>query len=75
MGPLSDVKIIEIAGIGPGPFAAMVLADLGADVIRIDRPGGTAAFGENDPTLRGRPVVTADLKTEEGKELVRSLAA
>ncbi|MBJ7328315.1 MAG: CoA transferase [Solirubrobacteraceae bacterium] len=74
MGPLSDVKIIEIAGIGPGPFAAMVLADLGADVIRVDRPGGTAAFGPTDPTLRGRPVVEANLKTPEGRELVLALA-
>ena len=75
MGPLSGVKVVEIAGIGPGPFAAMLLADMGADVIRVDRPGGSPAFGPNDPTLRGRPVVTADLKTEEGKDLVRALAA
>ena len=40
MGPLEGIKIIEIAGLGPGPFAAMLLADMGADVVRIDRPGG-----------------------------------
>lgn len=74
MGPLQGVKIVEIAGIGPGPFAAMVLADLGADVIRVERPGGVAAFGPTDPTLRGRAVVTADMKTPEGKELVATLA-
>lgn len=74
MGPLQGVKIVEIAGIGPGPFAAMVLADLGADVIRVERPGGAAAFGPTDPTLRGRAVVTADMKTPEGKELVLALA-
>ena len=39
-GPLSGVRIVELAGIGPGPFAAMLLADLGADVVRVDRPGG-----------------------------------
>ncbi len=39
-GPLSGVRVVELAGIGPGPFAAMLLADLGADVVRVDRPGG-----------------------------------
>jgi alpha-methylacyl-CoA racemase len=75
VGPLQGLKIVEIAGIGPGPFAAMLLADMGADVIRVDRPGGAMAMGPKDPTLRGRPVVTADLKTEEGRNLVRRLAA
>ena len=73
MGPLQGLKIVEIAGIGPGPFAAMLLADMGADVIRVDRPGGSLAMGEKDPTLRGRAVVTADLKSEEGKALVLQL--
>jgi alpha-methylacyl-CoA racemase len=40
-GPLAGVRVVELAGIGPGPFAAMLLADLGADVVRVDRPGGT----------------------------------
>ncbi|HBX79925.1 MAG TPA: carnitine dehydratase, partial [Propionibacteriaceae bacterium] len=44
LGPLAGVKIIEFAGIGPGPFAGMVLADLGADVIGVDRPGGAGPF-------------------------------
>lgn len=74
MGPLQGVKIVEVAGIGPGPFAAMVLADLGADIIRVDRPGGSLSLGGADPTLRGRPVVTADLKSDEGRELVLALA-
>ena len=39
-GPLAGVRVVELAGIGPGPFAAMLLADLGADVVRVDRPGG-----------------------------------
>ena len=42
-GPLRGLRVVELAGIGPGPHAAMVLADLGADVVRIDRPGGGAA--------------------------------
>lgn len=41
-GPLADLKVVEVDGIGPAPFAAMLLADLGADVVRIDRPGGRA---------------------------------
>jgi alpha-methylacyl-CoA racemase len=39
-GPLAGVRVVELAGIGPGPFAAMLLGDLGADVVRVDRPGG-----------------------------------
>lgn len=43
-GPLAGMRIIELAGIGPGPFAGMMLADHGAEVIRIERPGGTTAW-------------------------------
>lgn len=61
MGALSGFRIIEFAGLGPGPFAAMMLADMGADVVRIDRPGARPPI--NDPiTGRGRPRVAADLK-------------
>ena len=42
-GPLRGLRVVELAGIGPGPHAAMVLADLGADVVRVDRPGGGTA--------------------------------
>ncbi len=84
MGPLTGFTIVEMAGIGPGPFAGMMLADLGADVIRVDRPGvrpspGTAgragAAGANpaDVTSRGRRSVTIDLKSPEGVELVLRL--
>src|SRR3954464_9590877 len=73
-GPLAGVKVVEMAGIGPGPFAAMVLADLGADVIRVDRP--KTLFGA-DPSLdvlnRGRPSVAIDLKHPEGAEAVLRL--
>ncbi len=62
-GPLRGVKVVEVAGIGPGPHACMILADLGADVIRIDRPGGGMfASGRADLLNRGRPSVALDLK-------------
>ncbi|HZZ37371.1 MAG TPA: CaiB/BaiF CoA-transferase family protein [Caulobacteraceae bacterium] len=60
-GPLSDVKIIEFQGIGPGPFCGMLLSDLGADVVRIDRKGGRGG-SPSDITSRGRRSVAMDLK-------------
>ncbi|MEO7025980.1 MAG: CoA transferase, partial [Caulobacteraceae bacterium] len=60
-GPLSGVKIVEFAGIGPGPFCGMLLSDLGADVVRIDRKGGRPS-GKTDVTARGRRSVALDLK-------------
>lgn len=68
-GPLAGVRVVELAGIGPGPFAAMHLADLGADVVRVDRPGG-AGLGidpARDLTNRGKRSVLLDLKTDEGR--------
>ncbi|EXG81513.1 putative acyl-CoA transferase/carnitine dehydratase [Cryptosporangium arvum DSM 44712] len=66
MGPLTGLKVIELAGIGPGPHAAMVLADLGADVVRVDRP--PASGGEaSDQTLRNRRSVALNLKDAEDK--------
>ncbi len=62
-GPLRGLKVVELAGIGPGPHACMILADLGADVIRIDRPGGQLLTGGSHDLLnRGRPSVALDLK-------------
>lgn len=62
-GPLRGVKVVEIAGIGPGPHACMILADLGADVIRIERPGGQMLTGgAHDLLNRGRPSVALNLK-------------
>ena len=65
-GPLSGIKVIEIAGIGPGPFAAMMLADMGADVIRVDRAqrpcGGDPATPAVDVLNRGRRSIGVDLK-------------
>jgi len=77
MGPLSSIKIIEIAGIGPGPMCAMLLADLGAEVIRIDRVQEANLGLNRDPTkdvlLRGRRSIAVDLKKPEGIELVLQL--
>jgi len=74
-GPLQGVRILELAGIGPGPFAAMVLADLGADVVRVDRPSrGDADDGAaRDLLARGRRSVVVDLKRSEGVEVVLRL--
>jgi alpha-methylacyl-CoA racemase len=74
-GPLVGLKVVELGGIGPGPHAAMILADLGADVVRIERPTGGLSLGAgSDYTLRNRRSVSADLKTEAGKEAVLRLA-
>jgi len=69
--------VVELAGIGPGPHAAMILADLGADVVRVERPQGTLDLtdGKPDHMLRGRRSVAANLKTVEGRESVLRLVA
>ena len=76
-GPLEGLRVIELAALGPGPHAAMVLGDLGADVVRVDRPqpGFTLAGDRPDYLLRNRRSVTADLKSEAGRDLVLRLAA
>lgn len=76
MGPLSGVKVIELAGIGPSPFAAMLLAELGAEVIRIERPGGGLTLGPPELELlnRGRHSAVLDLKNPRGVATVLSLA-
>jgi alpha-methylacyl-CoA racemase len=72
-GPLSGLKIVEMAGLGPGPFAGMMLADHGAEVIRVERAGMIGVA--NDPLLRNRRSILLDLKREECVEVVRRLAA
>ena len=73
-GPLAGVKVVELAGIGPGPHACMILADLGADVVRVDRPGGgLLGGGPHDILTRGRPSVALDLKRPEAVETVLRL--
>ncbi len=74
-GPLNGLRVIELAGIGPGPHAAMILGDLGADVVRIDRPSGGPSGAAKDAMLRNRRLVTADLKSDQGRELVLRLVA
>ena len=74
-GPLSGVRVVELAGIGPGPFAAMLLADLGADVVRVDRPGGPGLGIDPayDLTNRNKRSVLVDLKAEGGAATVLDL--
>jgi len=74
-GPLRGVKVVEIAGIGPGPHAATLLADLGADVVRVERPGGATSAGDRSTDLltRGRPSVAMDLKDPRAVEAVLTL--
>ncbi|MEU5312347.1 CaiB/BaiF CoA-transferase family protein [Streptomyces sp. NPDC021562] len=76
-GPLAGVRVVELAGIGPGPFAAMLLADLGADVVRVDRPGGPglAIDPAYDVTNRNKRSVLVDLKSPDGPARVLGLAA
>ena len=77
MGPLEGFKIIEIAGIGPGQFAGMLLADMGASVVRIERPvQGEAVFAADarfNLMNRSRPLIGVDLKTQQGVQLVLDL--
>jgi alpha-methylacyl-CoA racemase len=73
-GPLQGIRVIEMAGIGPGPFCAMMLADMGADVVRIDRANDVAPLqGKNDINSRGKHSVKVDLKSPDGAEQVLSL--
>ncbi|MGY3205540.1 CaiB/BaiF CoA transferase family protein [Streptomyces sp. TE5632] len=75
-GPLTGVRVVELAGIGPGPFAAMLLADLGADVVRVDRPRAPvlAIEAAYDVTNRNKRSVVVDLKAPEGADRVLDLA-
>ncbi|GAA2604828.1 MULTISPECIES: CaiB/BaiF CoA transferase family protein [Streptomyces] len=76
VGPLTGVRVVELAGIGPGPFAAMLLADLGADVVRVDRPGGPGLGIDpaHDVTHRNKRSVLVDLKAPDGPARVLDLA-
>ncbi|MAG55409.1 MAG: carnitine dehydratase [Planctomycetes bacterium] len=76
-GPLAGIKVLEVAGIGPGPFCGMMLSDMGADVVRIDRAdkvrGGDPASPPPDVLARGRRSVAVDLKQPDGVETVLKL--
>ena len=71
-GPLTGFTIVEMAGLGPGPFAAMMLADHGARVIRVERAGNLGV--PNDPLTRNRESIGLDLKSAEGRSIVEQLA-
>jgi alpha-methylacyl-CoA racemase len=75
VGPLQDIRVVELGGIGPGPHAGMLLADLGADVVRIERPAGGLQLldATRDATLRGRRSVVVDLRDEESLAGVRAV--
>jgi alpha-methylacyl-CoA racemase len=77
VGPLHGVRVVEFAGLGPGPFCGMLLADLGADVVRIDRPGGrdglTGALGSTSLLDRGKRSIALDLKDAGDLDVVRAL--
>jgi alpha-methylacyl-CoA racemase len=73
LGPLDGVRVVEIAGIGPGPFCAMLLADMGAEVVRVDRPETAGGAGWPALMSRGRRSVVVDLKHERGAEVVLRL--
>ncbi|TFZ02852.1 CoA transferase [Ramlibacter henchirensis] len=72
-GPLRGLRVLEFAGLGPAPFACMLLSDMGADVVTVDRP--EARFGDSRNVMqRGRTVVQLDLKSAEGRDRARELA-
>src|SRR4029453_636762 len=78
MGPLAGLKVIEIAGIGPGPFCGMMLADMGADVVRVDRAqsvrdGVDLGQPPGDLLARGRRSIALDLKQADGVEVLLKL--
>lgn len=74
LGPLSGLRVVEFAGLGPTPFAAMTLADMGADVVRIVRPGQGHILGLDEDILdRGRATLALDLKSDTGAATARAL--
>ena len=77
-GPLSDLRVIEFAGLGPGTFAGMILADLGAEVIRLEKPGNTSIVDtpiEFDLLNRGKKSLSINLKEAGGREVALELVS
>ncbi|GGL37278.1 CoA transferase [Phycicoccus endophyticus] len=74
-GPLAGVRVVELAGIGPVPFAATYLAELGADVVRVDRPGEASPLALAGGMRRSRPSIAVDLKHPAGADVVHRLLA
>jgi len=69
-GPLAGLRVLELAGIGPAPYACLLLAEMGAEVIRIDRAASAGAGKRPSPLQRSRPNIAVDLKTDAGRALV-----
>ncbi len=72
-GPLAGIRVVELGGIGPTPFAGMLLAELGADVVRVDRPGESNPLALAGGLRRSRPSIAVDLKTGAGRAVVQRL--
>lgn len=72
-GVLDGLKVVELAGLGPAPFCAMLLADMGAQVVRIERPGASARLSASDVLVRGRQIVELDLKDATASSALRKL--
>src|SRR5512135_781899 len=71
-GPLTGLRVVELAGIGPGPYACMMLADMGADIVQVRRPGEAPAVAA-DPTMRSRRCLALDLKNAAAVDVVLRL--
>jgi alpha-methylacyl-CoA racemase len=74
-GPLTGIRVVELSGLGPGPYAGMLLAELGAEVLRVDRPGGGTRLvdPEREVLHRSRPCAAVDIRTPEGRDVVLRL--
>ena len=75
MGPLHGLKVLELGGIGPVPFACMMLSDAGADIARIDRAASAGPDEILDPLMRGRPRFVVDLRDPRAIGAVLNLVA
>mgnify|MGYP001474203676 FL=1 len=73
MGPLKDIKVIEMAGIGPAPFCGMILADMGAEVISVERITAAGRGSSADIASRGKKSIAVDIRKSEGQEIIRKL--
>ena len=73
MGPLKDIKVIEMAGIGPAPFCGMILADMGAEVISVERINAAGRGSNSDIASRGKKSMTVDIRKTEGQEIIKKL--
>ena len=73
MGPLKDIKVIEMAGIGPAPFCGMILADMGAEVISVERITAAGRGSSSDIASRGKKSIAVDIRKPEGQDIIKKL--